>query len=148
MKAESEFWNVFHDGGIVSADGRLGATVRITIEIEYLRDMFEEPGTSFYVYLTACELLSFKAFDSVESSSSVDGLASLDLEIVSASEGAESTLDVLCLAGGAQSRVYGNLQLNYASSSITLDTGRAVSVPELFGASAKYWEDWAARRGE
>lgn len=147
-KGEREIWNVFHDGSIVRAEGQVGDTVRVSVEIEYLREMFEEPGTSFWVELTPCESLSFKTLDSADTFPSLQAISSLNLEILSASEDSEATLKVLCLAGEVHSQVYGYLELKYGSSRVTLDTGRPVSVAELFAASAKYWDDWEARRGE
>ena len=147
IKAEREIWNVFHDGSIASADGQLHATARVKIEIEYLREMFEEPGDAFCVLLEECELLSFRPVDSAESFSS-ERIASLDLQILSAAEDDGLPLKVFCVGGTVQAPVYGYLELSYASSRVALDTGRDVPVSELFAACGNYWDGWAARKGQ
>jgi hypothetical protein len=44
----------FHDGYIDRIDRSAPGVLRLEIQIEYLRDMFPEPGTRFVVTLTAC----------------------------------------------------------------------------------------------
>ena len=47
-------WGVFHDGVIVAIDGTVPGSLVLTIEIGYLRAMFEGEGSSFRVPLTGC----------------------------------------------------------------------------------------------
>jgi len=147
INVERDIWDVFHDGSIASAEVEGSATARVKIEIEYLREMFEDPGDSFYLHLEECSALSFRPVDSAETFSSAK-IASLDLQILSAAEDEVLPLRVFCVGGTVQSPVYGYLELVYASSNVTLDTGRHVPVSELFAACGKYWDDWSTRRGQ
>ena len=109
--------------------------------------MFEEPGVAFHVLLDECDSLSFRPVDSAETFLS-ERIASLNLQILSAAEDEGLPLKVFCVGGTVQSPVYGYLELSYASSRVTLDTGRDVPVSELFAACGNYWDGWAARKGE
>jgi hypothetical protein len=130
-----EIWGVFHDGSLVRIDGAVPGTVSLSIEIGYLRAMFDTPGKRFVVTLEGCTRLRYLPYDG----SPFDDPAAIvaaELEIMGIGSAAPVLVDC----------VTGVLQLEYAGMSIALDSGEALDEARLFEACDAYWRRWSASR--
>jgi len=114
-----DIWGVFHDGVLKLVDGTVPGTIRLEIEIAYLRNMFPEPGNSFFVTLLDCSKLVYAEYgkQSTESLSHIQGREPEVLYVKS-----EEPLVLNCAMG--------SLQLDYAEMIVTLESG-ARSVTSL-----------------
>jgi hypothetical protein len=123
-----DVWNVFHDGDIVSVVGSAPGEVCIEIEIQYLRELFTDPGTSIFLTLHKCTRYEYELFKNPE----VAG----DMEILSV----KTVGDVgqVCCQTGI-------LYVCAEDFSMKLDSGRTISFEELCWVSAWYWADWSGR---
>lgn len=128
---QPDFWGIFHDGTITSAEGGVPGDVRLIVEIPYLRQMFPGEGKGFFVHLKGCSSIAFRPYDqpSVET---LDGIAKAEPEILYV----ESTDPVVLDCAG------GTLSMSYQSASVSLDTGEYVDFPQLVKACENYWNAW------
>ena len=127
-----KFWNIFHDGDIASMSGAVPGDVTFSIEAAYLREQFADPGTGFKLHITACNMISFKSFQTNQTLLGLDTLKGHDLELLSAKIDRDDL--VVITTSGA-------LRLRYESESITLDTGRPLQLSDLVAASDKALAD-------
>ena len=124
-------WGVFHDGVIKAIDGTVPGTLVLTIEIGYLRAMFDGEGSSFKVHLTGCTKMRYSDYDEEPT---------IDLEIIREREPeilyvtSEQPLVLDC--------VMGPLELEYEQVSVELENGVQVGEQELISASELYWNRW------
>jgi hypothetical protein len=133
-----DIWGVFHDGVLLRIDGHVPGTIRLDLEIEYLRGMFDEPGTSFRIELNGCTKLVYSEYDQ-DPTDDVARIQAREPEILYVSS--EQPLHLGC--------VMGTLELEYDTMRVILPSGVEVSYASLASASEKYWNDWSARsRGE
>ena len=131
---DPSLWNLLHDGSLVQANAGVTGEVALHIDCLYLREMFPGSGEGFIVTLQECSLFEYEPYDE-PAIQSLDAIASLEPEILSASSGAP--LEVCCAAG--------TLRLQYKSAELALDTGEAVSTLELDQAAETYWRRWEER---
>ena len=124
-------WGVFHDGVIKAIDGTVPGTLVLTIEIGYLRAMFDGEGSSFKVHLTGCTKMRYSDYDEEPT---------IDLEIIREREPeilyvtSEQPLVLDC--------VMGPLELEYEQVSVELENDVQVGEQELISASELYWNRW------
>ena len=118
-------------------DGNVPGDLQLSIEIDYLRQMFEPPGRNFRVELQSCTLFEFQSWvdDSVISDPRV--VETIQPEILSGSEAGDH-VTVIC-NGYA-------LRLRYDGVHIALDTGDAITLDELQAGADRYWTEWDNRR--
>jgi hypothetical protein len=126
-------WNCFHDGEIVSISGVIPGDLIVTIEIEYLREEFPEPGNHILLRLTQCDSLTFFCYETNQLTSGVDALHGVDLEILGAELEGKSLVVAIDV---------GRLTLHYQTELIELDSGRKLSPSELDDAANRAVEGW------
>ena len=124
-------WGVFHDGVIQAIDGTLPGDLVITIEIGYLRAMFEGEGSRFRVHLTGCTRVRYSEYDE-EPSTDLEKIREREPEILYVTSEQPLVLDC----------VMGPLELDYERMTVELDSGVKVSEQELISASELYWNRW------
>ena len=124
-------WGVFHDGEILGIAGAVPGELLLTIEIGYLRGMFEGDGTSFEIKLKGCTKLRYSEYDE-EPTEDLARIRDREPEILYVTS--ETPLVIDC--------VMGSLELAYQEMSVTLDTGIQVSEEALAKACEQYWQRW------
>ena len=129
-----DIWGVFHDGVLMRIDGCVPGTIRLDVEIQYLRGMFDEPGTSFRIELQGCTKLVYAEYDQ-EPTDDVARIQEREPEILYVTSEHPLLLDC----------VMGTLELEYDAMRVTLPSGAEVSYASLAFASEKYWAEWSAR---
>jgi len=132
----SSIWNVLHDGGIERIDGVIPGDIRVYISIEYLRERFQDDGDTILVTLSNCTLFSHRIYDAAHAVSDLTAIANESVTILSAE------------MHGLQCRVFtdvGVLEMKCENGSISLDSGRAVSLEELTSVAEAYWDEWKSK---
>jgi hypothetical protein len=124
-------WGVFHDGVIQAIEGTIPGNLVLTIEIGYLRAMFEGDGTSFRVALAGCTRLRYSEYDE-EPTVDLDRIREREPEILYVTSEHPLVLDC----------VMGPLELEYEEMAVTLDNGLELTEQELVSASELYWNRW------
>jgi hypothetical protein len=124
-------WGVFHDGVIQAIEGTIPGNLVLTIEIGYLRAMFEGEGSSFRVNLDGCTKMRYSEYDE-EPTVDLDRIREREPEILYVTSEQPLVLDC----------VMGPLELEYERMTVTLDNGAEVSEKELVNASELYWNRW------
>jgi hypothetical protein len=136
MNIFPDICNVLHDGSIEGITGSVPGTLVVDVGIIYLRERIPDPGTLIRITLTDCTLFSYLDFPSSKTVTDLPAIVALDLEIKSAGMEGE-VCEVYCADGV--------LKVIAASGSISLDSGRAVTLDELCGEAEGYWSDWTER---
>ncbi len=124
-------WGVFHDGVIQDIEGALPGNLVLTIEIGYLRAMFEGEGLRFRVHLTGCTRMRYCEYDE-EPTVDLNRIREREPEILYVTSEQPLVLDC----------VMGPLELEYQQMAVTLESGVKVSEQELVSASELYWNRW------
>ena len=133
-----DIWRVFHDGVLKHIDGGVSGILMLDVEIEYLRNMFEEPGNSFRIELTGCTKMVYSEYDQ-EPTHDVAQIQDRELEILYVTSEQPLLLDC----------VMGTLEFEYESMHVRLPSGVEVSYESLASASERYWSEWrASPKGE
>lgn len=131
-------WDVLHDGGISRIDGSVPGDVQVFVDIEYLRKRFSDDGETIIVTLTDCTLLTYRPYDAKVALSDLAAIAGESFSILNAE------LD------GSKCRVFtdgGVLELRCGGGSLSLDSGRSLSLTELLEVAESYWEEFGLRPG-
>lgn len=131
---DRDIWGVFHDGYIVRIDRIEPSLLRLEIVIEYLRDVFPEPGTKFVVTLTACSRFVHCGYDEQPTD---------DIAVIQARE--PEILYIQSLEPLVLDCADGTLELTYDTMTIALESGQPVTENSLIQAADKYWKDFASR---
>jgi hypothetical protein len=129
-----DIWQHFHYGYINRIDRIAPGLLRLEIAIEYLRDMFPEPGTRFVVTLTACSKFVYCGYDE-QPTDDIAEIQAREPEILYI-----NSMDPLVLDCAD-----GTLELAYEAMTVALESGRPVTEDALVQASDKYWKDFASR---
>jgi len=129
-----DIWGVFHDGVLKRIEGVIPGNLRLEVEIEYLRRMFDEPGSSFHIELIDCSKFVYSEYDQ-EPTSDVRQIQEREPEILYLTSEQPLLLD--CAAG--------SLELDYDDMRVVLPSGAEVSYEGLAAACERYWNDWSAR---
>jgi hypothetical protein len=124
-------WGVFHDGVIQAIEGNIPGNLVLTIEIGYLRAMFEGEGSSFRAHLIGCTRMRYCEYDE-EPTVDLDRIREREPEILYVTSEQPLVLDC----------VMGPLEIEYEQMAVTLDNGIEVSEQELVSASELYWNRW------
>lgn len=127
-------WGAFHDGCVTAIDSQAPDRLAVFVEIQYLRDLFNDPGSGFVIFLSGVKELSFTPYNG----SPVIGLSEITLytpEILACKE----LNDGVCLTC-----VDGIFILRYENAILTLDNGKVVTDEELLLASKQYWNSLSA----
>lgn len=131
---DSSLWNLLHDGSIERIDGSVPGDVSLLVSIDYLRKRFLGEGTGFVVLLSDCTHFTFQPYGEPVLSD-LAAISALEPEILSSE--ASDPLEICC--------VMGTLSVRYQSSTLFLDSGTSISLPELYAASEAYWREWSER---
>jgi len=127
-------WSFLHDGALDRADGAVPGDVALHISIPYLRKAFQPTGDGFILKLIGCTQFELAGDDGTVIND-LGQIAQCSLEILSIES--ESPLSIYT--------TYGTLVLAYDALHLELDTGQAITVPQLDQASAEYWQAWSQR---
>jgi hypothetical protein len=135
MNPKAEIWNVLHDGTLSDISGTVPGDIRLKIEIPYLRDFFHPAGKSFLVDLQDCT-----EFRMIREQGSIGDLS----KIIVLQSSILSTESEDCPVKIATTE--GELELSFASSRLSLDTGEPITHEELCEACERYWENFGKRQ--
>ena len=127
-------WGVFHDGVIKRVEGTVPGTLVLSLEIRYLRAMFQGEGTSFSVRLDECTKLRYNEYDE-SPTTDLNKIQEREPEVLYVTSEQPLVLDC----------VMGTLELAYGHMSVALDNGTQVSEQELVDACELYWKRWQER---
>jgi hypothetical protein len=131
MNENINILGVFHDGTIVESQ-RKNSTISFRIDIKYLREMFNDKGSSIWVHLDDCDKVEFQPYASEKIITTPAEIARAMPEILYVNE-QEETASIECAEG--------ILRLRYKKIRFTLDTGEEISTEQLENASKKYWDN-------
>lgn len=141
----ADIWDVLHDGSIDSISGTVPGTVIMNVGIEYLRERFEDPGTLLCIKLRACTRFAYRAYDQTEFVTELDEILANDPDILgsfgSDSEFGGEVSDGMSVLGGSK----GLIEIRAESGTLSLDSGREISLDELKAVATGYWEDFENR---
>ena len=129
-------WNLLHDGTLVGAE-REGGRLTLVVDIRYLRERFDEPGTAIVLELRGCTELAYVP-DHGERVRRADQLAAMEIEILGATADGDA-VRVDCNEG--------NLHLRYRELDLALDTGTPLTLEALVDAARSYWDDFERSGG-
>ncbi|MDT7520644.1 hypothetical protein RAE19_18445 [Rhodoferax sp. TBRC 17660] len=129
-----DIWGVFHDGVLKYIDDSVPGTLMLEVEIEYLRGMFDEPGTSFRIELTGHTKVVYSEYDE-EPSQDITKIQERMPEILYVTSEQPLLLDC----------VMGTLELEYDAMRVMLPSEVEVSYESLVSASDRYWSEWSVR---
>lgn len=132
MNKNIDILGVFHDGTIVESK-RKNSTISFRIDIEYLREMFNDKGSSIWVHLDGCDKIEFQLYGSNDLIIDPYEIAKAEPEILYVNE-QEDIASVECAEG--------ILRLSYKKIGFTLDSGEDISIEQLGKASEKYWANF------
>jgi len=131
----ADIWNLLHDGEITAIGGTVPGYVRITVNIAYLRRRFSPEGDSFVITLRNCTILQLKPYNEpVETD--FQKIVSSKVEFLST----ESSDCPIKLA-----TTVGELEIDFQTFELSLDTGAIISYDQLDEASRNYWDAFASR---
>ena len=126
-------WNVLHDGGVDRIVGSVPGDVRVSVGIEYLRERFPDDGDEIVVCLSDCTAFSHRLYDAENAVTDFTSIANDSVTILSAE------------MYGSVCRVFtdlGVLEMQCRGGSVSLDSGRAISLNELLSVAEAYWDEW------
>src|SRR5471030_677788 len=111
-----DIWNLLHDGSIEGASGCVPGTVRLEIDIQYLREKFPDNGRLMILTLHDCSKFEFS--DNKDNlPSGISEIENFCPEILSACEGVKC-IEVTCFISNG---CYGILRIAAADVSLALD---------------------------
>jgi len=116
-------------------DGSVPGNVTVTVEIEYLRRMFSEHGSSIIVSLIDCVTFKYQSYELSELLTDLSAISDAQPEILY-SHVENDVIKVDCSNG--------TLWLEYRDFSLMLDDGQPITLDELGEKCDKYWKDWEA----
>ena len=131
---QRDVWGVFHDGILAKIDGCVPGNLTIQLQIEYLRNEFDEDGEFFIVELGSCTRFRYSEYEAAPTED-LQEIQSREIEVLYVSS--EDPLVLDCSMGV--------LELGYRTMRVLLPSGRAVTRDDLFSASERYWSEWNAR---
>ena len=135
-----DIWDILHDGGIVGATGHVPGTVRLEIDIQYLRERFPDAGSKIVLTLLECSRIDFSKYEDNLPHGLVE-LADISPDILGACE-ADGCNEVTCavLKGSG-----GILRVAATDFSLSLDSGRIITLDELKYVAKAYWKSFGER---
>ena len=132
-----ELWDILHDGVIEGVDGNVPGDLTLTVEIEYLRELFSDGGKNFIVKLIGCDTLTYQPDGPSEL---LDSLASEIPEGIHSGEADGDLVRVYCMNGV--------LSIRYRDFSLMLDNGQPITLAELGEKSQEYWDSFGRAADE
>ncbi len=132
---DPDCWNILHDGYIVDVAGELPGDVRLAVEIDYLRGRFAEPGNRIVLTLHDCTGLTYHPFDEPVIAD-FPAIAAAHPQILRARNWTDPGF-VECPGG--------DLKVDAAHASFSLDGGIPLSLDQLKAAAEAYWTEFEER---
>ena len=129
----ADIWNVLHDGSVVRITGTIPGDIQFAVSIAYLRKRFPDPGDCILLTLHGCTAISYQLWDSESVITDLASIGAAKPEILSADE----ATTVFCANG--------TLRVHATNFSLTLDSGRAITLEDLCNAAETYWTEWSER---
>jgi hypothetical protein len=122
-KDQTEIWDLFHDGTLINAQENTPGNLLLTIELEYVREEFDEDFKYFLLELHECSLFEYypSVWD-IEIIKDIKSILKYDLWMTDV-EKKNDQIIVYCSNG--------ILKTKYKEYSIFLDTGTKVSKHDL-----------------
>jgi len=131
---QRDVWGVFHDGILAKIEGAFPGDLAVQLQIEYLRNEFEEDGDFFIVELGSCTKFKYSEYEAQPTEDFAE-IQNRKIDVLHVS--LEEPLLLNCSMGV--------LELEYKTMRVVLPSGRAVTREELVAASERYWNEWSAR---
>ena len=120
---DTEIWDVFHDGTLINAQENTPGNLLLTIELEYVREEFDEDFKYFLLELHECNLFEYyPSVGDIKAIKDIKSILKYDLWLKEA-EKENNQLIIYCSDG--------ILKTKYRDYSIFLDTGKKVSKDDL-----------------
>lgn len=120
---QTEIWNLFHDGTLVNAQENISGELVLTIELEYVREMFDEDFKYFLLELHECSLFEYcPSIGDIKTIKDIKSILKYDLWMTDVEKKNDQIL-VYCADG--------ILKIKYKDYSIFLDTGTKVLTQDL-----------------
>lgn len=123
---DPRYWDVFHDGVILSISGSVPGDLAFTIDCESLYEEVSDGEGTFQLTVTGCDFFQFKLFADDVTQDEIEVLGSAGLAILGAEF--EHGIASVFMDGGL-------MMLRYREQSVTMDIGRAVSLRDLCDAA-------------
>jgi hypothetical protein len=128
-------WNTLHDGQITAISKEAEQTLRMFVNIPYLRRRLKPIGDSFVLILSGLAILEFENFDGTNTSLEEE-LKLATPEILST----ESESMPITIA-----TTTGYLKLDFQNIGFELDTGEKIEFESIEKACEEYWDEWEKR---
>ncbi|WP_426454425.1 hypothetical protein ACP26L_17460 [Paenibacillus sp. S-38] len=151
LAAQVKVFQCCHDGTLVRLEADpVNGDIHWVIDCEYIVEMME-PGTSeLRGCFRGCTELYFQEWGSERRVEKLEELAALELEVYAASErdGAVSVVCYLPPETYASPSRGGELVIRTRDLALWTPSSRSITVEELLGASAAYWQGFARKSTE
>jgi len=136
----SDIWTIVHDGSIIAIAAMEPSDLVVTIDIPYLRHMFDANGTAFLIRLHQCDRFEYRDYSDSQWTNSFADIIRAEPEILSVKADTGQEILITCTEG--------QLRMHYESCTIALDTGVPVTRDELAAAATHYWQEWERAKQE
>jgi len=132
-----------HDGSIVGLSGNVPGTVRVEMDIDYLRRRFPDAGKTIVVTLDGCTRFAYRPYE-IKKGLPPNEKFITDFEAIVALKplilDAEMRGSVAIVAGS-----YGVFEAAALGGSLSLDSGRTITLDELIAVAEAYWAEFRER---
>jgi hypothetical protein len=119
----TEIWDLFHDGVLINAQENTPRNLLLTIELEYVREEFDQDFKYFLLELHECSLFEYyPSVGDIKSIKDIESILKHDLWMKDVEKKNDQIL-VYCADG--------ILKIKYKDYSIFLDTGTKVATQDL-----------------
>ncbi len=132
-------WNVLHDGSIDRVAGTVPGRVSLYVGIEYLRERIPDDGEYIIVTLDECKSLVYRPYNSTIEMTDLTTIGGKSLTILNA-EMEKSTCRVFTDLG--------ILEIQFDGGSLSLDSGRIISLRDLLAVADAYWTAWKSKSND
>ena len=133
---DTEIWDVFHDGTLINAQENTPGNLLLTIELEYVREEFDEDFKYFLLELHECNLFEYyPSVGDIKAIKDIKSILKYDLWLKEA-EKENNQLIIYCSDG--------ILKTKYRDYSIFLDTGKKVSKDDLIIKENEAVKTWSS----
>jgi len=127
-------WNLWHDGTVFRAVGRVPGDVQLSISIDYIRRRFSDVGEHVVLTLHNCTCLAYEPDDPPGCLTDLQAIAAAEPEILKAENWTDPNT-VYCVSG--------TLRVLASTFSLALDNGRIITFEELASVAETYWREFA-----
>jgi hypothetical protein len=111
----------------------------LTIDVEYLRELFTPRGDCFHVHLSGCTSINYFDWASESHTQNLIEIEEKELEILSVQQ-KENKACITCTTG--------ELSISFERLHIRLDTGECITKSQLQEKVQRYWKNWEEQNVE